>query len=171
MLDIKMRTGVHASHVNIALLVDSGASYNLFHGSWANLLGVTLTSTNTLTFSGIAPNATVTGYLGTVQLGFDEKFYDTPVYFSFDLPPTCDSMLGKHGFFDRFIVEIDDGQKSLTIREADVLTPRKYECCPHCQSNAENTSNYCYVCGASLFASATQHGFLTFPGLSTYRSI
>lgn len=142
-------------------LVDSGASYNLFHGDLAVVLGIDLTTVPTMNFSGIVPGATVTGYMATVQLGILGAFYETIMYFSFDLSPASPGLLGRVGFFDRFNIELDSANKHLVIRESPILERRMYQHCPQCRTDrATPTSNFCLNCGCSLVSSAVRSGFI-----------
>ena len=158
---IPLTLGYATNQVQCNGLVDTGASYNLFHGDIAVILGIDLTSAQTLIFSGIVAGATITGYQATVQLGLLGAFYETVMYFSFDLSPASPGLLGKVGFFDRFIVELNSANRDLVVRESPLLERRVYQHCPQCLSDrATPTSSFCPICGTSLLSPATSNGYI-----------
>ncbi|HVB21209.1 MAG TPA: hypothetical protein VNG51_04610 [Ktedonobacteraceae bacterium] len=152
----------HANtHIQCNGLVDSGASYNLFHGDLEVILGIDLTNLPTLHFSGIVQGATITGYQASVQLGLLGAFYETVMYFSFDLSLTSPGLLGKVGFFDRFNIELDSANKHVVIRESPILERRVYQRCPQCRTRrASPRSNFCLICGCSLVSPAVSCGLI-----------
>src|SRR6266446_3934173 len=117
-IPITFRSGKKS--VNCTGLVDSGASYTLFHASQAQQLGIDLTNAPTLPFIGVG-HGTITGYEAPVEIGIGGVFYPASVYFSHDLNPNVEGMLGQVGFFDNFVVEFDRSGKSLLVKDRNAL--------------------------------------------------
>lgn len=101
-------------------LVDSGASYTLFHSSHAKTLGLDLTNAPTLSFIGVG-HGTITGYEAQIEIGVGSVFYPASVYFSDDLNPNVEGMLGQVGFFDNFVIEFDRTGKSVIVKDRNAL--------------------------------------------------
>ena len=155
-ITVKLR---REAEITCTALLDTGATYNMFPGVFAALLGIDLSACESMLTSGIVPNATITCYKALVELGLLGKFYETVVYFSFDLSPIEQGLLGKIGFFDRFAIEVDDSTKTVVVRENERLRRMKYITCPSCGADRKDvSSDFCFLCGSSLWVQRVREG-------------
>lgn len=90
---------------HMAVLLDSGADFNLIHGDVASYLGLNLTLGSKRTISGISGQ--IRGYKHKLQLKIDNYLYKTTVIFSNQLPNNAIAVLGNQGFFDKFAVKFN----------------------------------------------------------------
>lgn len=109
-IDISLRND--NSTCKYAVLIDSGADFNIFHGDIAKLLNLDLTGLEEIEFGGIKEDkAPCKGYVAGVEIGIDGQFYNAPVVFSFDISSSGYGILGQRGFFEHFIVQFDYQKK------------------------------------------------------------
>ncbi len=93
--------------------VDSGASWSIFHADVAQLLGLKLSRGRRLTMAmGNGHAITVTVHQVRVRFGGAE--FTVPVGFS-DALKIGFNLLGRAGFFDRFVMCFNDRLKLLTV--------------------------------------------------------
>jgi hypothetical protein len=117
-IPVTLRNG--STTVECQALIDSGATYNLFHASLAHTLGVDGTNGRKRQFTGISDKI-INGYEATIEIRIGDMFYPVPVYFSDDLNPNAKNMLGQIGFFDRFTVEFEG--KTVLVKEKHIGIP------------------------------------------------
>lgn len=102
-------------YLSYPVLIDSGADYNVFHGEIAEILGLKLTSGNKRVLYGLG-NQPIKGYEHNIQLRVPGlNTIDTKAIFSKQLPEYAHGVLGNVGFFDKFTVEFDYGDKTIEI--------------------------------------------------------
>lgn len=89
----------------MAVLLDSGADFNLIHSDVASYLGLSLTSGSKRRISGISGQ--IKGYEHKLQIKVGGCLYKTKVVFSSQLPDNAIAVLGNQGFFDKFEVEFN----------------------------------------------------------------
>jgi len=87
----------------MAVLLDSGADFNLIHGDVANYLGLNLTAGSKRNISGISGQ--IKGYEHKLQIKIGNYLNKTSVTFSNQLPNNAIAVLGNVGFFDKFTVK------------------------------------------------------------------
>ena len=93
--------------------VDSGASWTVFHADVAELLGITLSkrgSRHMLLGNGNA----IAVSLHRIRVRFAGRELAVPVAFS-DALRVGFNLLGRAGFFDRFVMCFDDRRRLLTV--------------------------------------------------------
>lgn len=92
--------------------VDSGASWTIFHADVASLLGINLA--RSARRSMMLGNGTVIPiFLHQVRVRFAGKEFTVPAGFSDDLQVGF-NVLGRAGFFDRFVLSFNDRARLLT---------------------------------------------------------
>ena len=100
LLDITLRN--EQNICRYAVLVDSGADFNIFHIDVAYLLKLDLSKARTVPFGGIKDGAQCTGKLGIFELGIDNVFFKSFALFSADISPSGYPIVGQRGFFEYF---------------------------------------------------------------------
>ncbi len=110
---IPIRLRYHTIIARYSALVDSGADFNLLHGEIADVLGIDLQHLKTQSIGGIGGKAV--GYPYLMDIGIGDTFYQTQVIFSYDISIKGFGILGQSGFFDRFIVEFNRADKTVTL--------------------------------------------------------
>ena len=87
-------------------LIDSGASNCLFHGDIARAIGIPeLASGEHIVTGGVVAGAQMDLYGHDVRLSVGSDTFRITGYFSDQLPIAC--LLGRDGFFDKYIVTFD----------------------------------------------------------------
>lgn len=87
-------------------ILDSGAFGCLFHADIAAAVGIGDITTGTLKISGgVVKGAEMRTYGHEVRLVLGSDSFKIEAYFSNDLPIAA--LLGRHGFFDRYVVTFD----------------------------------------------------------------
>jgi hypothetical protein len=87
-------------------LIDSGATNCLFHGDIARALGIDdLASGEHSTTGGVVSGAQMHLYAHEVRLHIGADNFKLVAHFSDKLPVAC--LLGRNGFFDKYIVTFD----------------------------------------------------------------
>lgn len=110
LIDITIRNIQNQSTIKYAVLVDSGADFNVFHSDIAKLIGLDLTGLKEIEFGGIEQNKNkkaLKGYLANIDIGIDNLFYKTFAIFSNDISPNGHPIVGQKGFFEFFNVQFD----------------------------------------------------------------
>ena len=97
-------------------LVDSGADFCIFHTGIASLLKIDINKLKKDTFSGIGKGKKLTSYLGAIEIGVKNYFYNTPVFFSDEISTNSYGVLGQVGFFDRFKVNFNYKNKTIFVK-------------------------------------------------------
>ena len=96
--------------------VDSGASWTIFHADVAQLLGITL-SRVTRRYMALGNGSVIPIYLCRVRVRFAGAEFTVPAGFS-DALKTGFNVLGRSGFFDRFVMCFHDRARLLSVTPA-----------------------------------------------------
>jgi hypothetical protein len=104
--------------IELHAYVDSGASYSIFHADIANILGINYKK-GEKTFMTVGDGAQIPVYRHIIDVRFNEKEFTAKIGFSSKLGIGFD-ILGREGFFDRFIICFDDRNKILNVLESDL---------------------------------------------------
>jgi len=99
--------------VELHAFVDSGASYSIFHADIAEILGIEF-SKGEKNFMTVGDGTQIPVYIHNINVRFIEKKFKAKVGFSDKLGIGFD-ILGREGFFDRFVVCFDDRRRILKI--------------------------------------------------------
>ncbi len=94
-------------------LIDSGATYSIFHSKIAEKLRINLTSGDKQEFSGVG--GVSSGYLHKVTFTLAKKTFKAPVVFTQQLQAPF-SLLGRTGIFDQFFIEFNEKEKRVEFR-------------------------------------------------------
>ncbi|KKP67536.1 MAG: hypothetical protein UR68_C0001G0077 [Candidatus Roizmanbacteria bacterium GW2011_GWA2_35_19] len=97
-------------------LIDSGADQNIFHSNLTEILKLDITKLKPYSFTGIKRESSSKGYLGIVELGIGNEFFDAPVIFSDDISDNGYGIVGQFGFFSHFKVKIDYQGKDIELK-------------------------------------------------------
>jgi hypothetical protein len=103
--------------IELHAFVDSGASYSIFHADIAGILGIEYTEGDK-NFMTVGDGAQILVYTHNVKVRFADREFTAKIGFSDRLGIGFD-ILGREGFFDRFVVCFDDEKRILKILEAD----------------------------------------------------
>lgn len=88
LIDITIRNSQNNSTVRYAVLVDSGADFNVFHADIAKLINLDLLNLEEIEFGGVAETLKpLSGRLANIEIGIDNIFYKTFAIFSADISP------------------------------------------------------------------------------------
>lgn len=98
--------------VRTEALVDSGANISIFHGDFCRELGLKLEHGEKKTFQGIGGK--ITGFVHKIQINVNEHLFTCKIAFS-DEMITGLNIIGREGFFDKFVVVFDDSKKELSL--------------------------------------------------------
>ena len=101
--------------IELHAFVDSGASYSIFHADIAEILGIEYTK-GEKSFMTVGDGAQIPVYIHNINVRFNEKEFTAKIGFSNKLGIGFD-ILGREGFFDRFVVCFDDRERILKIIE------------------------------------------------------
>lgn len=93
--------------------VDSGASWTIFHADVAQLLGIKLSRTRRQTMS-LGNGSVIPIYIRSVLVRFAGQEFRIPAAFS-DALNIGFNVLGRAGFFDRFVMSFNDRARLLTV--------------------------------------------------------
>lgn len=102
LLDITIRNGKKI--IKYAVLVDSGADYNIFHMDMARLLNLDLSNAKDISFGGIkkGKQGLGKGKLGMIDIGIERIFFPSFAIFSDDISDEGYAIVGQRGFFENF---------------------------------------------------------------------
>ncbi|KKQ35105.1 MAG: hypothetical protein US51_C0016G0007 [Microgenomates group bacterium GW2011_GWA2_37_6] len=102
LLDITIRNGRNL--INYAVLVDSGADYNIFHMDIARFLNLDLSNAKDISFGGIkkGKQGFGKGKLGMIDIGIERIFFPSFAIFSDDVSDEGYAIVGQRGFFENF---------------------------------------------------------------------
>ena len=92
--------------------VDSGAAMSIFHADVATLLGLKLPRLKRRHMS-LGNGARLAVYVAQVQVRFAGREFTVPIAFS-DVLTIGFNLLGRAGFFDRFVIAFNDRARLLT---------------------------------------------------------
>ena len=93
--------------------VDSGAAWTIFHADVAQLLGIKL-STLKRRYMALGNGSVLPVFLARVRVRFAGAEFTVPVGFS-DALNVGFNLLGRAGFFDRFVMSFNDRTRVLTV--------------------------------------------------------
>ena len=101
--------------IELRAFVDSGASYSIFHADIAEILGIdySIGEKNHMT---VGDGVKILVYTHDVRIRFNEEEFTAKIGFSSKLGIGFD-IIGREGFFDRFVICFDDKEKILKIIE------------------------------------------------------
>lgn len=103
LIDITIRNTEDNSTARYAVLVDSGADFNVFHADIAKLVNLDLLNLEEIEFGGVAETSRpLKGRLANIEIGIDSIFYKTFAIFSADISPNGHPIVGQKGFFEFF---------------------------------------------------------------------
>jgi hypothetical protein len=94
-------------------LVDSGATISLFQGSLGESLGINLETGKKKLFQGVGGK--IIGYVHPIVLEIANFKFPCEVAFSHELTTSL-NMLGRKGFFDKFLVIFDEKRREVVLR-------------------------------------------------------
>lgn len=97
-------------------LIDSGADQNIFHANLTRVLDIDITKLKSYSFSGIKKESDAKGYLGVVEIGIENEFFDTPIIFSNDISDNGYGIVGQYGFFSHFKIKMDYQGKDIELK-------------------------------------------------------
>jgi hypothetical protein len=101
--------------IELRAFVDSGASYSIFHADIAEILGVEYTK-GEKSYMTVGDGAQIPVYSHDIHVRFNEREFTAKIGFSNKLGIGFD-ILGREGFFDRFVICFDDKEKVLKVLE------------------------------------------------------
>ena len=104
--------------IELHAYVDSGASFSILHADIADILGIDY-KIGEKTFMTVGDGARIPVYSYNIDVRFNEKEFSAKIGFSNKLGIGFD-ILGREGFFDRFIICFDDRKKILKVLESDI---------------------------------------------------
>ena len=93
--------------------VDSGASWTIFHADVAQLLGITLSRVRRQTMA-LGNGSVIPIFIRSVRVRFAGQEFWVPAAFS-DALTIGFNVLGRAGFFDRFVMSFNDRARLLTV--------------------------------------------------------
>ena len=105
--------------VYLQAYVDSGASWSIFHADVAQLLGIKLAK-SPRRYMALGNGSVIPIYLHRIRVRFAGQEFSVPAGFS-DALHVGFNLLGRSGFFDRFVMSFNDRTKTLTV----VPSPRR----------------------------------------------
>jgi len=101
--------------IELHAFIDSGASYSIFHADIAEILGIEFTK-GEKNFMTVGDGTQIPVYIHNINVRFNKKEFAAKIGFSNKLGIGFD-ILGREGFFDRFVVCFDDRRRILKIIE------------------------------------------------------
>lgn len=104
--------------IELHAFVDSGASYSIFHADITEILGINYKK-GEKTYMTVGDGAQIPVYSHNIDVRFNDKEFTAKIGFSNKLGIGFD-ILGREGFFDRFIICFDDRKKILKLLESDM---------------------------------------------------
>lgn len=102
--------------IRIEALVDAGANFSIFDAKVAKLLGINLEEGDKICPIGIGGH--ICAYLHDITMTVDNITIQTKVAFSAEFAVSL-NIIGRQGFFDKFIVCYDDIDGNLLLRTRD----------------------------------------------------
>jgi hypothetical protein len=103
--------------IELHAFVDSGASYSIFHADIAEILGIEYTK-GEKNYMTVGDGEKIPVFSHDINVRFNEMEFTAKIGFSNELGIGFD-ILGREGFFDRFIICFDDRKKILKVLESD----------------------------------------------------
>jgi len=93
-------------------LVDSGATISIFGEETANSLGVNIEKGKRIILGGVGGR--IVGYIHEVRIRVADTEFFCPIVFSREYLVSF-NLLGRQGFFDRFLITFDEKHKRLSL--------------------------------------------------------
>lgn len=103
--------------VGYAALIDSGADFCIFDGSFGEILGLDVRSGKLLEFGGVQANRPSQSYLHEITISVGGLSHKIFAGFSYDIAPSGYGLLGQKGFFDIFTVKFDLAKEEIELKE------------------------------------------------------
>ena len=100
-----------------AALIDSGADFCIFDGSFGEALGLDVRSGRILEFSGVQANQPSKAFLHEITISVGGSARKILAGFSYDIAPSGYGLLGQKGFFDIFTVKLDLVKEEIELKE------------------------------------------------------
>jgi len=97
-------------------LIDSGADQNIFHSNLTKILGIDIKKLKPYFFSGIKKDSDAKGFLGIVEIGVEDIFFDAPIIFSDDISDNGYGIVGQYGFFSHFRIKMNYQDKDIELK-------------------------------------------------------
>ena len=114
LVDVIVQNGAYESR-RIRALLDSGSAITLFDASICDSLDINLKSCQTGLVGGIGGTHALEVYYNDVYLKVSGHSIKTFVGFARDLPVSA--LLGRHGFFEHFIVTFHPGRAGVMLEK------------------------------------------------------
>lgn len=108
--------------VYLQAYVDSGASWSVFHADVAQLLGLKLSYLSRRDMA-LGNGSVIPIYLARLRVRFAGQEFSVPAGFSEALHVGF-NLLGRAGFFDRFVMSFNDRTRTLTVTPLSRRTTR-----------------------------------------------
>lgn len=96
-------------------LIDSGADFCIFHADIAVILTINYKLLSRKDFGGIG-GTMCKGYIGVIEIGLGDTFFETPVIFSPDIGDYGYGILGQVGFFDKLKITFNYKAQDIFIQ-------------------------------------------------------
>jgi len=107
----------------ILALVDTGSPYCLFHSEIATAIGIRdITTGKAHEIGSVKKNVKDTAYFHRVKLQI-ESDWNIEVFAGFSSSLSCRAILGRHGFFDHFLVTFDHSGNPPVIEITPISRP------------------------------------------------
>lgn len=99
--------------ITVKALIDSGASFSIFHHEIAEYLGIVIKKGQRVLLSGIGGK--ILGYLHEVKLALGHKTFICKIVFSAQFKVSF-NLLGRDNFFTPFIISFLEKEKKIIIK-------------------------------------------------------
>lgn len=97
-----------APSIRFAAILDTGSPFCLFHADIGQNIGVDIKSGIEQSIAGVVPGVNTTAYFHRLNLHIEANWIiEATVGFIENFQ--CPALLGRRGFFDRFVVRFDHG--------------------------------------------------------------
>ena len=114
-LPIKLRRQQGAQTIDQRALVDTGSDNCIFHGDIGRMIGIDDIGTGDPTrIWAIKGGPPMVGYIHNIQINIGGYWFDAPALFSDE--STKDPILGRKGFFDRFVVTFNYPKRIVELK-------------------------------------------------------
>jgi len=102
--------------LGVGALVDSGASFSIFHSEIAEDLGITIEKGKAVYLTGVGGR--ILGYLHEIDISIDGKrFFKCNIIFSREFTVSF-NLLGRDNFFEPFVISFLEREKKIVLRNA-----------------------------------------------------
>jgi len=99
--------------IRTSALIDSGATTSIFRSDIAEQLGMKIEQGKEVYLSGVGGR--IKGYLHRVKIEVAGKKFTCPIIFSYEYTVSL-NLLGREGFFKKFVIVFDEGKKKMELR-------------------------------------------------------